>query len=187
LALVIGLGSVSALAAAGGARTQTHVYRAFKADGSAAIKVLKTVHGSCFSGSSAINRDDAWRCSSGKFLYDPCFSSSKAKGLVLCPADPWRQSGIEIKLTKPLPAKFRDKGKPSTSGLPWGIETASGLKCRIETGATGVFHHLRANYLCPGNRWLYGGPDRKQEPWTIHQGPAHPSKLHTVAIKIAWF
>lgn len=187
LLVALGGGGVSALAAGRATDTQTHIYRAFKSSGAPAIHVTKTVDGSCFSGSLAADRDDAWRCMSGNFLYDPCFSSAKAKGIVLCPADPWKRSGIKIKLTKPLPKKHADKGKPSTHGLPWGIQTTSGRKCVIETGATWEFHGQRANYYCSSKLWLYGDPDRKVEPWTIHAGPAHPKKLHKVAIKTAWF
>ncbi len=185
--LVLGAGAASAFAASAGGSTRAHIYRAFTASGAPAIKVKKTVNGSCFSGSSAINRNDAWRCMSGNFLYDPCFSSGKAHGFVLCPAAAWKRSGIKLKLTKSLPNKLRDKNKPSTSGMPWAILTTSGLRCAIDTGATGTFHHLRANYSCRGGKWLYGSPDRKHEPWTIQAGSAHPKKLQKLAIKTAWF
>lgn len=187
MVVLLGASGISVASVATSSRTETHIYRAFKASGAPAIRVTKTVRGPCFSGSDATDRDDAWRCASGNFLYDPCFSSDKAKGIVLCPAAAWARSGIEIKLTKPLPQKYRDKHKPSTSMMPWTIETKLGSKCAIDTGATWVFHDLRANYGCRSDEWLYGSPDRKHEPWTIHAGPAHPKKLHTVAIKVAWF
>jgi hypothetical protein len=187
LVVALSAGADSALAATTGSPTQTHVYRAFKANGAPAIHVMKTVSGSCFSGSLVRDRDDAWRCMSKNFIYDPCFSSPKAKGIVLCPAAAWKRSGVEIKLMKPLPKKFADKRKPSTRGLPWAIETTSGMKCSFEAGATFVFHHLRANYQCSSNVWLFSRPDRSHEPWTIHAGPTHPKKLHTVAVKVAWF
>jgi hypothetical protein len=187
LAVMIGIGAAGAVAATAGQRTHTHIYRAFKANGAPAIHVTKKVKGSCFSGSLAIQRNDAWRCMSANFIYDPCFSSPKAKGIVLCPVAAWKRSGIEIKLTKPLPKKLADKGKPSTKGMPWAIETSSGAKCRFATGATWTFHNMRANYSCPNQKWLYGNPNRKHQPWTIHEGPVHPTKLHQVAIKDAWF
>jgi hypothetical protein len=167
-------------------RTQTHIYEAFTASGKAAIGVSETVHGYCYIGSLAAARDDAWRCISGDYLYDPCFSSHKAKGIVLCLGAPWQRSGVEIKLTKPLPKPYA--GNPSTSGLPWGIETAAGLKCVMATGGTTAIRGVRANYGCTSNEWLWGSPSRKSQPWTIYIAPFDAKKLSTRAkIAVAWF
>jgi hypothetical protein len=41
-----------------------------------------------FTGSKVIERADAYRCFSGNFVYDPCFSINDTQ--VLCPTDgPW--------------------------------------------------------------------------------------------------
>jgi hypothetical protein len=167
--------------------TRTYVYRAFNANGNPSIHVTNSVRGYCWSGSEAIDRADAWRCRSGNYLYDPCFSSANRAGIVLCPAAAWLRSGTEIQLTKRLPHKYGHKHKPSVSGLPWGIETTSGTKCLFLTGATSVFQHRRANYGCRSGEILYGSPDRHGQPWTIHAGRTHPRKLHTVAIEVAWY
>ncbi len=166
------------------ARTETRIYEAFTASGKPAIHITKTLKGSCNSGSFVADRDDAWRCDNG---YDPCFSSHKAKGFVLCPSVPWQRSGVEIKLTKPLPKPHA--GKPSTAGLPWGIETTAGLKCVFATGGTAAIHGVRANYGCTtGNDWLWGSPARKSQPWTIYIAPFDAKKLSARAkIAIAWF
>jgi hypothetical protein len=184
--------SASAAAAVAGSdrsetvRTKTHIYEAFTASGKAAIHITKTVHGYCYIGSLAAARDDAWRCISGNGLYDPCFSSHKAKGIVLCVFAPWQRSGVEIKLTKRLPKPYA--GKPSTSGLPWGIETTAGLKCLFATGGTAAIGHDRANYDCTNNQWLWGSPSRKSQPWTIYIAPLTAKKLSTRAkIAVAWF
>jgi hypothetical protein len=168
-------------------RTETHIYEAFTASGKAAIHITKTVDGYCYIGSLAAVRDDAWRCISGNDLYDPCFSSHKAKGIVLCVGLPWQRSGVEIKLTKPLPKPYA--GKPSTSGLPWGIETTAGLKCVFATGGTTAIGGVRANYGCTtSNEWLWGSPSRKTQPWTIYIAPFDATKLSTRAkIAVAWF
>jgi hypothetical protein len=179
------LAATAAQAAA--VRTETHIYEAFTASGKAAIHITKTVDGYCYMGSLAAVRDDAWRCLSGNYLYDPCFSSHKAKGIVLCVSLPWQRSGVEIKLTEPLPKPYA--GKPSTSGLPWGIETTAGLKCVFATGGTTAIGGVRANYGCTrGNEWLWGSPSRKSEPWTIYIAPFDANKLSTRAkIAVAWF
>jgi hypothetical protein len=167
--------------------TKTIVYRAFAASGKPAIHVTKTVRGFCWEGSLAADRDDAWRCLSGNDLFDPCFSSGKAKGIVLCVPAPWTRSGVKIKLTRPLPKPYA--GKPSTKGLPWGIKTTSGLRCVVATGATAAIGHVRANYYClTGEDWLWGSPSRKSEPWTIYIAPLNARKLSArVKVAIAWF
>jgi hypothetical protein len=172
---------------AGTARTRTHIYEAFTSSGVPAIHVKSTVRGSCNGGSSATDRADAWRCFAGNFVYDPCFSSSAAKGIVLCPIAPWSAAGVEIKLTARL--VNANKGKPSTSGEPWALETTSGSKCEMATGATAVIGPRRANYYCgKGKDWLWGAPSRTSEPWTIYSAPVIATKLTRKAkLTVAWF
>jgi hypothetical protein len=174
-------------AQAAAVRTKTHIYEAFTAKGKAAIHITKTVDGSCYIGSIAAARDDAWRCISGNILYDPCFSSAMAKGIVLCVVAPWQRSGVKMKLTKKLPKPYA--GKPSTSGLPWGIQTTAGLKCVFATGGTAAIGGVRANYGCTtGKDWLWGSPSRKSQPWTIYIAPFDAKKLSArTKIAIAWF
>jgi hypothetical protein len=172
---------------AGPSTTQTHIYQAFKSNGQPAIHVVRTVHGHCVGGSSSTDRDDAWRCFSGNLIYDPCFSSAKARGKLLCPAAPWKNSGVELLYTGKLTGG--DKGKASTSRLPWGIETTSGLKCAFASGATNVIGHNRLNYFCTtGKNGLWGSPSRKSEPWTIYIAAESAKHLsQRIGIKVAWF
>ncbi len=79
----------------------------------------------------------------------------------LCPThgEPWQRSGIEVKLTKPLPSKTADKPKPSTSEsrFPWSMQTFSGIKCVALTGTVPVLHHLPGVYGCSNGEYLWGG------------------------------
>jgi hypothetical protein len=149
--LVIGVFAAGALAAgAAAAVTHTHasVYAPFAASGKAAGRVTSTVRGHCWTGSLAVDHEGAWRCLSGNLIYDPCFGSANAKGIVLCPAmGPWSSSVIEIKLTSTLPSKYGNPGKPSTLGLPWALLTAQGWRCRLATGATSVVEGKRQNFF----------------------------------------
>jgi hypothetical protein len=106
---------------------------------------------------------------------------------VLCPLFPWKTSGVKIKLTKRLPKP--DPGKPSTSGFPWGIQTTSGEKRAMVTGATNAIGRVRANYSCADSKdFLWGSPSRKSQPWTIYSAPLNATKLtHRVKISVAWF
>jgi hypothetical protein len=178
-------GVAGALAAA--ARTRVVIFEAFTASGAPAIHVTSAVHGTCNGGSSAIDRNDAWRCFAGNFVYDPCFSSTAATGIVLCPAGAWSGSGVEIKLTAKLIGANRRP--PSTSGDPWALETTSGLKCLLATGATSFLDHRRANYFCGKNKdVLWGSPSRRSEPWTIFAAPSTATKLtRRNKVGVAWF
>lgn len=180
---------VAAAGASAATSTKTHIYQAFKSSGKPAIKISKTVTGTCNGGSAAINRNDAWRCFGGNFVYDPCFISTKTKGILVCPGNPWNGSAVELKVKGKL--KFGDPKKPSTSGMPWAIQTTTGLKCTIATGATTLVSKQRLNYFClKSSEGLWGSPSRNHQPWTIYIAPARAStkKLtQRVAIRTAWF
>lgn len=182
------LGAVPALALAA-TSTHVHIYRPFTSAGKPVGHVTHTYSGSCMGGSDASRRSDAWRCIiSGSTIADPCFTSSKASGFVLCPATgPWSSSVIKVRLNSKLPKG--NSGKPSTHGLPWALVTAQGWKCRLDTGATAVVQGKRLNYFCKGtSKSLWGSPQRGSEPWTIYVAGNHPKKLHTkTGIKAAWF
>ncbi len=164
-------------------RTTTVVYHAFTTSGQPAIHVSKSVKGHCFSGSSETNRNDAWRCLTGNFLYDPCFSSSKAAGIVLCPDRAWKHAGIEIKLTKAL--SHGNKHKPSTKGLPWAMQTTSGLKCVFQGMGPLISQTNFADYACQGGTWLWNKPSRASQLWTIQVGAKAPTQ--TVGVTKAIF
>lgn len=184
--LLAGLGlSLGAATASGAARTRAIIYTAFDASGTPKLKIAHTVKGSCFSGSSAAQRRDAWRCMNRNQILDPCFSAQRVT-FVLCPAG---ASAIEIKLTKPLPSKYANHQKPSTSGLPWALRLTSGATCRFLTGATDIVDRRRANYVCAtSTNLLWGRPIRSTEPWTIFSAPFDAKRLtRKVALATAWF
>jgi hypothetical protein len=191
LIVVVGV-ALTALAvgsvAMAGPRTSARIYRAFTPSGSPAIQVTESVMGHCFSGSLAANRNDAWRCLSKNFLYDPCFSSSKARGIVLCPAAAWKRTGLKIVLSKGLPTKFGNKRAPSTQGLPWAMETFSGIKCSAFTGTAPALDGHAGRYGCRNGKVLWDRPSRTTNPWTIYMAPGNATTLTTkVRIWIAWF
>jgi hypothetical protein len=176
-------------ATAGATHTRTHIYEPFTAAGAPAKHVAKTVRGSCWEGSSAAFRSDAWRCMSGNFIYDPCFSSAHAAGIVLCSSAPWSASVVKMKLAKQLPRSMGNPHGASTKVLPWAVETTAGKKCAVVSGATKAIGNRRANYVCGHSKqWLWGSPMRKSEPWRIFAAPIQANKLtRTVGISTAWF
>ena len=177
-------------AAAAGETTKLTIYEPFASSGAPPARVTTSIRGHCWTGSLASPRGDAWRCMSGNFIYDPCFSSTMFAGIVLCPATgPWSSAAIEIRLTQSLPRKYENKGRPSTAGLPWALVTTSGWKCLLATGATTVVDGRRANYACSRTKdWLWGAPTRSREPWRIYAASVTARKLsRTVGIRAAWF
>jgi hypothetical protein len=173
--------------------TATHVvsFAAFTVGGVPTVHIAHTVRGSCFTESLAADRDDAYRCLSGNVIYDPCFAPPAAvhaaKGIVVCPQAPWADSGIEIRLTKALPRNTLRT--PSIGGVPWAIETTTGCRSVIATGATAAIGTRRANYYCAGTKqWLWGTPSRTSEPWMIFTAPLNATRLsRRVAVEQAWY
>ena len=190
--IVAGVVALAALAASSaamaGTPTSARIYQAFTSSGNPAIRVTKTVIGSCFSGSIQADRRDAWRCSSHNLIYDPCFSSSNTTGTVLCPAAAWKRSGVDIGLTKPLPYKFNAGRAPSTDGPPWAMQTASSANCVMEGMGPVSSNRVFGRYACTNGKWLWGRLNRNARPWTMYIAPLTATKLTSLArIKIAWY
>jgi len=100
--------------------------------------------GSCWTNSLAVWREDAWRCTVGNDIYDPCFSSD---GSVICGASPITPTtSFTLTLTEALPAPELPQ---DTANHAWLVELADGTVCGFATGATGGVGDDRINYLCP--------------------------------------
>ena len=178
----IGAGCVATAGA-----TTASIYRPFTAAGHSKLHT-RSVHGECWTGSFT-RRRDAWRCfTAGHSIYDPCFSSSRAPGVVLCPTSLRRQRGIKIRLTKTLPFKYRNHGRPSVRRQPWRLQLSDGAECSFSTGATSVIGSRRANYFCSNNQDpLWGYPYRGSSPWTIFTAPWDAEELtDRVSVRRAW-
>ena len=185
VALALAGGLTTGGAQATGQTTAT-VYEAFSYHGVVEPNVT-SASGYCFTSSDVTRRDDAWRCFVGNSLFDPCFSSQFAFGIVVCPI-PWQGSGTEIHLTKPLP-KSGSHTVPSLSLQPWAVETVSGSFCMLSSGASNLVHGQRLNYFCgrSAKQGLWGFPSRKKQPWTILIAPFNAKVLkHRVALVHAW-
>jgi hypothetical protein len=168
--------------------TSATVYRAFTQHG--AVRLHTRVRaGDCPSGSEATPRRDAWRCFSGNLVYDPCFSSPEDRGIAVCPAAPWLDTAVKIRLTKPLPRAFGNHDAPSASLQPWALELYDGRRCLFADGATNIVEGQRLNYFCSSNgrEGLWGLPSRGSQPWTILTASSQATALSTRAsIRHAW-
>ena len=112
--------------------------------------------GSCWSGSDAVWRPDAWRCTVEQTIYDPCFSSSPHATAVICNAYPWAPSGgFTLKLTSPLPLTLATKYRPHA----WLFKLADGVICYAETGAGPA-------YGC-SDGWVVRDDPHRGRVWTV--------------------
>ena len=167
--------------------TKVRIYRPFDGGNLApTFHFTQKTKGACFSGSAADPRSDAWRCSIGNTLIDPCFSNPNAHTWVACPAKgtPFGLGVIRIKLTKPLPTGLANHGSAGR-GNPWAVKLAGGTVCTFLTGATFTFHEQRANYGCTKTTFLAGSPNRSSPTWTITLGTGRTSPPKTAVILIA--
>jgi hypothetical protein len=167
--------------------TTATIFKAFTSHGSVTLHA-RSKAGYCWSGAITTPRRDAWRCLVGNRIYDPCFSSAHAVGLVLCVEAPSLKTGVKIRLTKPLPRARGNHSAPSLRLEPWAIELEDGRRCQFDSGGSAVVEGKRSNYFCvTGSEELWGFPDRGSEPWTILTAPERATKLTKLAgVRHAW-
>lgn len=191
LVLVAGLVAMLALAGAamggGGRPTPVYTYQPFAAgELKPSIKVDGTVKGECFTGSSASPRSDAWRCTAGKEVYDPCFSG--AEGYVVCPQYFSTRKVTKLELEKPLPAEGNTGSPTAQKGLPWALLALPyAHQCRVVTGARGTYQGKTIFYTCVQGE-LVGKLNRTSPRWTakfLSEGD-NPT-LYTLAVRGAWY
>ena len=177
---------LAAPAGAAASGTQETIFHGFTPTGKPTIPTKKAT-GYCFGGAIAIPRADAWRCFVGNYIYDPCFSSARARSSVVCP-NAAVTGGTEIRLTKPLPRHLADTGSPNARDAPWDIETVTSSHCVAVTGATTLIDRQPLRYMCRGNVGLWGSPNRSSRPlWTILVAPENAKRLfQRVGIRHVW-
>ncbi len=161
--------------------------------------------GSCWTGSIAVLRPGAWRCTAGNMIHDPCFSLPSLHRAVVCGADPASaKPGFVMELTKPLPPA----DPPAQVKLdPWIMQLADGAICEKMTGTIADVDGRAVAWGCsdsranpkPGEDEFYSGVlenPRRGKVWMVEKvkyaptrDPAHPLKLlgrKTVAVRRVW-
>src|SRR4051794_16795572 len=109
--------------------------------------IASAARGSCWTGSLAVPRPDAYRCFVGSNgIADPCFASPAQHAWVVCIQRPATRRVLRLNLSQPLPPN----GSNVTHGarLPWAVRLTQAVDCRISTGANGVLHGRVALYAC---------------------------------------
>jgi serine/threonine protein kinase len=165
--------------------TARQIFSVVNAGGGLAVSVTRRTSGSCFTGSIAVARSDAWRCNVGNSILDPCFEVNQSQ--VLCPtAGPWANKGVLVNLPSGLPTGLANKDQ-GTSATPWAIELADGSQCLPITGASNVIAGQRLAYDCSDGQGLYGEVQRSGQVWMIYAGGLHSGQIALRPIAIAWF
>jgi hypothetical protein len=143
--------------------------------------------GSCWSSSSVLNRVDAWRCTSGDYIYDPCFSIPGNNQALICDASPYDDRiGFKLILTESLPAITTIPNPISA----WVIELADGTKCSYLGGATKDFEGRRVNYSCSDGWYILGDAQQarvwKAQKILIAEDFSTISESIQVSLRIVW-
>ena len=171
-------------------RTRIKMFTPFGPAGlSVGMAVTEKTSGRCFARSAAsATRPDAWRCSAGNAVMDPCYQRIMGDEKQLaCPVGgPWGANAVLLTLTEPLPADhFKEVNRDST--LPWALELANGQRCSLFTGATAPVAGMRINYGCPGGFTVVGDVDRSQPVWRVFFQGEKSIALEQVDVAVAWF
>jgi hypothetical protein len=148
------------------------------------------VFGACDMGESvALIRADAWRCSVGNLIYDPCFSAAPHATSVICGATPQNPIGIKVTLARPLPTHGPVHGMQA-----WVMQLGDGSSCTFITGATFGVQGQRANYECSDKDWVVGDPQSGRVWYAVKVqlspkvGPNGPaaSRIFAISVGTVW-
>jgi hypothetical protein len=183
-------GALAAEPPAAPSRTQIKLLTPFGPTGlSIGMAVSEKVNGSCFmSSNGSASRPDAWRCSSGNGILDPCYQRilGDEKQLACPVGGPWPANVVLLTLTQPLPTEPR-KEISRANTLPWALELANGQRCTLMTGAMPPVAGMRINYGCPGGFQVVGDLDRSGPVWRVFFQGEKSIALEQVDVAVAWY
>jgi hypothetical protein len=140
------------------------------------VSGLATQAGSCWTNSiAAPYRADAWRCTVGNEIHDPCFAISGTSNL-LCgvnPASSTANAPFVLRLSKPLPAASTPSSTPSD--WAWAVLLADGTYCTPFTGtrpfaATGEAAYYSCASGNPDEEYIFGDLNSSSSTWTASVG-----------------
>ncbi len=150
-------------------RTQVVIFTPWARDGlHHGFGIAAKAKGACGTHSRVTTRPDAWRCTAGDDVYDPCFEGIARTDEVACAETPFSTSVVLIRLAKPLEGRAKAFTRwLDRKGAPWGLRLAGGDKCVFATGAPYLIDGKRLNYACERSGWVAGVPDRAVDLWTV--------------------
>jgi hypothetical protein len=173
--------------------TNLRIYTPFQSAGGLVIGVAISGQssGSCSAASVASpTRPDAYRCTAGNVILDPCFASLNDRAPLACSRDPWSANATLLTLKQALPSNTKLAAADAHYGQtpPWAVELANGQRCTLLMGATAPVAGLRINYGCPDGGIVAGGIDRTLPLWRVFYQSANRSlSLSQVGVSVAWY
>jgi len=150
--------------------------------------------GSCSTGSLADGANqNAWRCSSGNDVYDPCFAPPDETNItqVACAQSPLSSVDM-LTLVQPLPSSSTgtSSGSTGTSGdagstpVPWFMQLANGDTCGRTAGTASSAGSPSLSYACQSG--VASTLNTSTEPWTVRYLANNSDVPSDVAVSTAW-
>nr|WP_237545138.1 serine/threonine-protein kinase [Streptomyces sp. SID4946] len=156
-------------------QTQVVTLSPWSRDGTPAsgITITDRASGSCFGTAESTMRTDAWRCTAGDRILDPCFSpdSNPEDTSALClDGAPTRM--VELSVPQGFPGN-NDHVPGGPDIEPIIVVLANGARCSFIGGGTSTLAGQRLNYGCDNGGDLYGYPNKTAALWTISYSAPH--------------
>lgn len=180
-------------------RTDQHFVLPFTPDGlNPGLTVSSIEDGECTFGSSiASGRPDAWGCSTGGGVLDPCFEQSYLPindvTEMACFDTPWSTEVVMLTLTAPL-AREKEGSDAANSAaddvqpwdLPWAVELENGDRCSLMRGTLTVIAGQTVHYGCEQQGSILGVIDRSEPVWTASYVANGSVASELVDVVAAW-
>jgi hypothetical protein len=170
--------------------TEVRIFSALNGNNEPSVPVGERDSGECWATSAPLaGRGDAFRCSAGNQILDPCFLTND-DSRVLCVGSPWEHSSTELTLDAPISVGAQsDTVQDSTIGSPWALVLADGnQRCTATGGATKTLAGKRLNYTCEDSgTQLWGEPDRTAATWKVFASTGDDPTLKQMDVAVAWF
>jgi len=189
LCLIASLAGAQTQTSAQPSHTEIKLFEPWNPHGlSIGIAVTEKLTGNCFAESAASpSRSDAWRCSAGNLIQDPCYMQIMGDQKQLaCARDPW-SANVNLLTLESTPPESKRKEVRRDVSLPWALELGDGSRCTLMTGGTFAAAGMRANYGCIGGRTLFGDVDKSQPVWRIFSMTDKSIALTQSVIVVAWY
>jgi hypothetical protein len=177
----------AAASSAQATQTQVITLSPWSQDGTPArgITITDRASGSCFSTAESTMRTDAWRCTAGDRLLDPCFApdSNPEDTTALC-LDGAPNRMVELSVPQGFPGN-NDHMPGGPDIEPIIIVLANGARCSFMGGGTSTLAGQRLNYGCDNGGDLYGYPNKTAALWTIsYSAPSSGTSVSTPIITV---